>query len=229
MALITEDQFDPAKFEDKPRCYIGASMVPYCPKRGYHTFQWSCARRDEDTDGVPAPLPFSVKSMMRMKTGNYLEPMVVAMLEAQGYVLEGTCENQMCVSTGGITGHPDGVVVKDPEGVYDEALLEIKTSHPYAVKKVVREGTPQEYYRDQVTPLMKGLHLKGCIFIYMDLMNRELFRIDYDYEDWRLEPLLAKAKLILDGVDGGPPDPAPIASWECPSCPWRNICDKGKA
>ena len=227
MTTITMNEVRyPTFLLDPPRGYLGASGIGMCPRK-----QWFSLCHALGLHEIDGPRPATLQNILKMSRGNYLEGLVVEALEALGFVLGDTLDDQVKISVpltdDSIDGHPDGVVISCPWGdEWSGCGLEIKTSAPWMFRRVKKDGVPQ-YYKDQGYLYNEGQDCtrKGRLYVIFDVATGELAFIHEPHNKKRFQELLATGEMIWEKTHSGdPPEISPVADWECFSCPWAVHC-----
>lgn len=84
---------------------------------------------------------------------------------------------------------------------FPDALLEIKTTGDYVMKKLIDSRNLSEANKDQATIYMNRLGINKTVFLFM---NRESFStkvIIYEYEKERWDRIADKVTVILEGIE----------------------------
>jgi hypothetical protein len=212
--------FDGSHFLEK-RDYLGSSGIGLCMRKAWYNVAWA-----RGYDGVMDPEGPDLESVYKMGAGNALEGLIVKMLEASGYKLAFTGEGQNVVTTDwGTEGHPDGLIIEDPDDGCEGFILEVKTTGSL---KYVRATGPPDYHLHQTADYVFGSGAPGTKFVYLErgwgktstIIAHRQFLEPYRAENER------RAGVINKALDTGDVNAVPCTpqSWECKSCGFRHQC-----
>ena len=183
----------------------------------------------------------SPKSQRIFDVGNYLEPMVVEWLRADGWDVtynpgsqEAEIEVFVPLDGGSLAGHPDCIISKDD---MQNVLVDIKTMNERAFTQWKREGSMKSkpQYVDQLHIYAMGCirhgitinpHTLGIVGVNK---NNSDWHIDFfDFDFGRAADIQDKACSVF-AMTEPPVENCPSEAWCCNYCEFAHMCEiKGK-
>ena len=172
-------------------------MLGYCPRKSYYEYVYG-----PRLDG---------KGVRYVNLGITLHDFILRGFEKRGYQIEVPFEFRITPEVR-IRGRIDGLAV--------DHILELKTTS-YLPKK------PHIGHLAQVSLYMKAFNRPEAYILYVvrNDLSRRVFQVPFqqEYYDLAVRTALQVHEALKTGV---PPPRAPLESWECKTCPFREICER---
>ncbi len=174
-------------------------MLGLCPRKAYYEY-------------VYGPR-LSERGVRYVNLGITLHDFILKGFAERGYMVEVPFEFRVNDEVR-IRGRIDGLSV--------DHVLELKTT-AYLPKK------PREHHIAQVSLYMRATGRSRAYLLYVSRndLSRRVFEVPFD--EAAFNRAILSALKIHEALKGGvPPDPEPVASWECRDCPFKNLCPRGQ-
>lgn len=174
-------------------------MLGLCPRKGYYDYVYGPRLSD--------------RGVRYVNLGITLHDFILRGFAERGYRIEVPFEFRVNDEVR-IRGRIDGVSI--------DHVLELKTT-----SRLPKE--PYPHHVAQVSLYMRALDRQRAYILYVSRndLSRRVFEVPFD--EAAFDRAVSTALRIHDAlVKGSPPDPDPVADWECRDCPYKKHCPVGQ-
>jgi CRISPR/Cas system-associated exonuclease Cas4 (RecB family) len=209
--------------DDKPRTYLGASVIgDSCSRRLWYQFRWASKER------------FTGRMLRLFDRGHRAEARFAGMLRSIGIEVYDVDEASKQFRASAVDGHfgggMDGVAVGIPDVPDGQpCLLEEKTHNDASFKHLIENGVIGSKYKHfvQMQVYMKLFDLKYALYIAVNKNTDELHLELVQYDEKAANAALEKARSIIQSEFEPPRINSSPGWYECKYCHFNKICHFG--